>query len=198
MTVAEFLEWESGDDGIYELVDGVPCPKHRALRDGVWMMAPPVPRHARIERNVVRAIDRQLKRSCEVLQNVGVVSRADEAAYRVPDVLVRCGPRINSPLLDDPRVVVEVLSPSTQAEDLSSKLDFYLAIPTVQDIVYVWQDKARANHWSRQAGGVWRLAPLIGDATVTLSADVGEAGAVVLSLAEIYADVGEGEGGVGG
>ncbi len=187
MTVAEFLVWDDGTDTRYELIDGVPVPKHGAWREGTFAMSPPSPRHSSIEYRVIRALARQLRATCEALPNAGVARDVGEATYREPDVLVRCGQPVAGEFVVDARVVIEVLSRTTKSSDLFDKLFFYQSLPTVSDIVYLWQERRRAMHYRRGVDGAWFVSNVIGDGAVVLSADVGEAGAsVTLSLNELY------------
>jgi Uma2 family endonuclease len=61
-----------------------------------------------------------------------------------PDVVVRCGPPLGSlRFIEDPVVVVEVLSPSTMDEDRGSKLMFYKSLPTLRHVALVYLDEWR-------------------------------------------------------
>jgi Uma2 family endonuclease len=81
-----------------------------------------------------------------------------------------------------PRVVVEVLSPSTEKEDRTTKLDFYDSLPGVKTILLVWQDQRRIRLRERAAEG-WQERDLIGSGTVRI-----ERLEVELTLDEIYHD----------
>jgi len=67
-----------------------------------------------------------------------------------PDVVVRCGPPLGSlRFIEDPVVVVEVLSPSTMDEDRGSKLMFYKSLPTLRHVALVYQDEWRIEAWDQ-------------------------------------------------
>ncbi len=108
-----------------------------------------------------------------------------------PDVPVVCGPAEFDPrdpggrTVTNPRLVVEVLSPSTEAYDRGQKFEQYLLIDSLQDYVLVAQDRPRVEAYSRRPDGAWLFTYAHGlDAAVRLgSLDLD------LPLAELYAGV---------
>jgi Uma2 family endonuclease len=65
--------------------------------------------------------------------------RVSEKQYFHPEVTVSCDPydRGTAAVIRSPRLVVEVLSPSTEARDRGRKLQCYLACPTIEEYVLV-------------------------------------------------------------
>ena len=59
------------------------------------------------------------------------------------------------------------LSPSTEKEDRTRKLDFYRSFATVEAILFVWQDTRRVELHERTEGG-WLVRDMIGGGTVAL------------------------------
>ena len=59
----------------------------------------------------------------------------------------------------DPRLIVEVLSTSTEADDRGEKFDGYRAIPTFEQYVLAAQDQPYVLTFTRQAGGGWLMLP---------------------------------------
>ncbi len=171
MTVAEFLRWEDGTDTRYELVHGE-----------VVAMAPPTGRHGAIARNVHDALTVRLRRPCASYFGVGVASSEQDDECRLPDVMVSCEP-LPERVFTAPRLLVEVLSPSTEKDDRTDKLDFYKSLPSVEAVLLVWQDKRRVQVNLRGAEG-WLVQDLVGGGQVELAA-LG----VALTLDEIYAGV---------
>jgi Uma2 family endonuclease len=171
MTVAEFLRWEDGTDTRYELVDG-----------RVVAMAPPTGRHGAIARNLFRALDGRLPAPCRALFGVGVGRSEADDECRLPDVMVSCEP-LPDRLFTAPRFVAEVLSPSTEKDDRTDKLDFYRSLPSVEAVLLVWQDKRRAQLNVRQEEG-WLVRDLVGGGRIEL-ASLGTS----LTLDEIYEGV---------
>lgn len=68
----------------------------------------------------------------------------------LPDAWVRCGPSDpQARSVDDPVVVVEVLSPSTMTFDRGGKLELYFAVPSLQHVLLVYQHAIRVELWTR-------------------------------------------------
>jgi Uma2 family endonuclease len=127
MTVAEFLAYDDGTDARYELVNGA-----------LVAMNPPATRHVQICQNIGRALDRQLKAPCQALwSSLGVALSEADSTWRQPDLIVNCAKPFNGYYVA-PRLVVEVLSPSTEKDDRTTKLDFYESLPSVEAILLVW------------------------------------------------------------
>lgn len=109
-----------------------------------------------------------------------------------PDVTVICGEPLADP--DDrrgesflnPRVIVEVLSSSTERYDRQEKFDRYRGIESFREYVLVSQDQARIETFYRQADGTWGFDVFTGlDAIVRLRS----LGDLDLPLSEVYAGV---------
>ena len=84
------------------------------------------------------------------------------------------------PVVGDPVVVFEVLSPSTAANDRIVKAREYQATPSIQRYVMLEQDRAGATVYAR-AGEGWTHDILIADSLLSLP-EIG----VELPLAELY------------
>jgi Uma2 family endonuclease len=146
MTVAEFFDWEPGDDARYELVDGVPV-----------MMTGARNRHGDIVVNTIRSLGNKLDGSrCRPFMSDTAV-RIPNGNVRRPDAGVVCGPRNdNAMYADDPRLVVEVLSPSTRESDMFGKLHEYKTVESLNHILLVEPDQPQAIHWWRAEDRGWR------------------------------------------
>jgi Uma2 family endonuclease len=107
-------------------------------------------------------------------------------SYTYPDVVVVCGER---EVVDDqgetllnPTVIVEVLSPSTEALDQTKKRNQYLRLNSLQAYVLVSLDRAAIESYTRQADDGWRYTMAEGrEVTFTLTPL-----AFTLRLADIY------------
>lgn len=171
MSVAEFIAYDDGTATRYELVDG-----------RLVAMNPPSMRHAEIGENIGRAIERQLVSPCRVYRTAVGVARDDSGRdWREPDLVVTCT-RPADGFLPSPRLVIEVLSPSTEREDRTTKLDFYESFRSLEAVLLVWQDDRRVRLRERQGDG-WHEHDLVGSGTVRV-AGLG----VELDLDEIYRD----------
>jgi hypothetical protein len=99
--------------------------------------------------------------------------------WRVPDIFVSCVD--GSGYSREPRFIVEILSPSTEKDDRTAKLDFYKTFASLQTVLFVWQDTRRVELHERSADA-WIVRDRIGSGTVQL-ADLG----IALTMDEIYA-----------
>lgn len=154
MTVAEYDEFVEvqKDDREWELVDGI-----------LVMMSNPTEDHEQIAGNIGAPLKLAMDAAgCRSYQGGMRVQRSDDSRDRDktrPDIVVRCGPRQNQTYVIDPLAVVEVLSPSTMDDDRGRKLWFYKSLPTLRDIVLVYQDQMRVEHYRRTERG-WDLTVL--------------------------------------
>jgi Uma2 family endonuclease len=171
MNVAEFLAYDDGTLTRYELIHGI-------------MVATSLPhvRHTEIVSNIGRSLDRQLMPPCRVYEaRVGIAADDGGRDWRTPDLVATCV-RPQPRYIQSPRLIVEVLSPSTEKDDRTTKLDFYETLPILEAVLLVWQDERRVRLRSRGEAG-WVDQDVIGSGTVAIP-DLG----VTLSLDEIYAD----------
>ena len=92
---------------------------------------------------------------CVVFANEMRVSIPTAESYFYPDVGVVCEePRFEDDVFDtllNPIVIVEVLSPSTEAYDRGDKFAHYRQLQSLQEYVLVSQDKVRIEHYVRYA-----------------------------------------------
>ena len=139
MTVGEFLAYDDGTDTRYELVGGE-----------MIAMNPPAELHVRIAMNVYDSV---AQGNCAALAAPTWVAASGTTRTTTPG-----GSRTSSSRasLKDfsrtPRVMIEILSPSTEKEDRTRKLDFYRSFATVETILFVWQDTRRVEIHERTDG----------------------------------------------
>ena len=162
-TVCEYLAFER-----------TACDRHEYLDGLIYAMAGESLAHGRLCTNLTMLLATHLRGTpCEVLSKDTKVrsgpARADsrEGLYSYPDVVVVCGaPQSadDSPeVLEHPRVLIEVLSPTTAAFDRGEKWDRYRTwLPSLQDYVLVAQDRPAIEHWHRQPDGTWHAALIEG------------------------------------
>jgi Uma2 family endonuclease len=141
-------------------------PRQRfALLAGVPVaMAPASYRHQKICGNLHRALHRQVTaRGCDVVQGAGLAAGNDADFLPEPDVMVRCGPIDGRRRwVSDPIVVIEVLSPSTMADDRGYKLTAYQEqFASLRHIALVYQSEIRVELWSRDQDGAWAEEPVV-------------------------------------
>ncbi|MBA2617877.1 MAG: Uma2 family endonuclease, partial [Rubrobacter sp.] len=103
--------------------------RHEYVAGEVYAMTGASRRHNRIAGNVYRRLaDAAAGGPCRVYMET-VKLRIEDVFY-YPDVMVACGPEPDDPYYeDDPCLVVEVVSPSTETTDRREKLAAYKRIP---------------------------------------------------------------------
>jgi Uma2 family endonuclease len=170
MSLAEFLEWDDGTETRYELIDG------RLLA-----MVPPIEAHGTIVANLAAAIRPKLRPPCRVVIEAGIVPADRADTWYQPDLVVTSAPaERGARAIPEPRLIVEVLSPSTAAHDRGVKLADYRKIASVEQILVVASEDRHVEVWRRAQDG-WKVQDVIGDAAVPLAID-GEP----LPLAAVY------------
>ncbi|MCP4660571.1 MAG: Uma2 family endonuclease [bacterium] len=175
LAVDEFLDWDSGDERRYELVDGVPV-----------AMAAPSGAHQIIAvnfgRRLAEALDERPPCTARAEAPIAVVGRDDMC--HVADLAVTCRPHepgerltpqppFDGPSSDNgpqaapsqrlrptaacekPLVIVEILSSSTENKDRRVKLPDYRAIPSVEEIVLLDQQTFYCEVHRRLSDGRW-------------------------------------------
>ncbi|CAA2155207.1 hypothetical protein MBRA_00874 [Methylobacterium brachiatum] len=173
MSVDAFLTWAETQAERYELVGGVP----------VRMMAGARNIHDDIVVNLLALLRTNLRGSgCRPFTGDGSVETLP-GQIRRPDVGVDCGIRDpNALIAAEPRLVAEVLSPTTRDFDAFAKLAEYKAVVSLAHIVLVEPNAPEIRSWSRDDAGAWQEARVTGlDATLELPAL-----RLSLPLAEIY------------
>ena len=145
MTVAEFLAYDDGTETRHELVNGV-----------LVAMNPPATRHVQICQNIGRALAAaRADLAKPSWSSLGVAISDAGTTWRQPDLIVNCA-RPSKGYYKSPRLVVEVLSPSTEKDDRTTKLDFYESLPSVEAILLVWQEERRVRLRERGGGRLAR------------------------------------------
>ena len=118
--------------------------------------------HSLIVTNILGELHHQFKgQGCEVLTHSMRVRAIPRDTYFYPDVVVVCGePEFEDDVFDtllNPIVIVEVLSPSTEAYDRGEKFTRYKHIASLQEYLLVSQDKVSVEH-HRRHGTQWMLS----------------------------------------
>jgi Uma2 family endonuclease len=128
--------------------------------------------HGRIKSNVLREISLHLKgKPCEAFTSDMKVKVEGVSPFKYPDVVVVCGkPELydaRKDLLLNPLVIIEVLSPSTEAVDRGEKFDLYQTISSLKYYILIAQDRSSVTVMTRQSNNRWELE-LITDVNASL------------------------------
>jgi Uma2 family endonuclease len=147
MDVDVFLAWAEGRQGRWELREGRPV-----------LMSPERAAHALTKYAAQESLKAGIKRAglpCRMFPDGMTVQITARNAYE-PDALVVCpAPPLDAIEIPNPVVVVEVLSPSTAADDHGVKLDGYFSVASVEHYLILDADRRVMIHHKRgQAGAI--------------------------------------------
>ncbi|HYW22159.1 MAG TPA: Uma2 family endonuclease [Nodularia sp. (in: cyanobacteria)] len=149
MSAEEYLLWEPTQEQRYEYWDGEVVAMSGGTRN-----------HNRVSLNFSKLLDDALAdRSCEVYIVDVKVQVEPGQKYFYPDVVVTCDQRDRDPqLIQFPCLIIEVLSPSTEAADRGKKFAKYRQTPTLQEYVLVQVAQPLVEVFWRNQQGQWVLS----------------------------------------
>jgi Uma2 family endonuclease len=155
----------------------------------IFAMAGASREHNLIAGNLFRDIGNQLEdRPCETYMNDMRVWIEATGLYTYPDVVVVCGePRFQDREVDtllNPAVIVEVLSPTTEAYDRGDKFRHYRRIDSLREFVLISQDRMMVERYTRQ-GKDWVLSDMTDPDQVLKLESIG----CQIPLGRIYAKI---------
>ena len=155
MSVAEFLDWDSGDrtGRLWQLRDGTP-----------EAMAPATETHGAIQNELGALLRNHLLErgdQCRVVTAPGIVPRvSSQDNVRIPDLAVTCISPSTERLLRGPTLVVEIRSPSNE-DETRANVWTYTTIPSVAEILVVSSFEVSAELLRRRPDGTWPETPEI-------------------------------------
>jgi Uma2 family endonuclease len=159
MTVEEFLAWAEGRRGRHELVRGEVLAQ-AAVRAAHW--------EVKLTTHVALLAAIKAKAlPCHVVPD-GATVRIDEATAYEPDAMVYCGPKPppSAMLVENPVIIVEVLSPSTGRADRGRKLADYFRLPSVAHYLIIDPDEVPVIHHQRRGDDI--LTRILRDGAIAL------------------------------
>lgn len=191
MTEEEYLALERASQERHEYADGE-----------IFAMAGGTLEHSNIAANIIRRIGEALSdQKCRVQSSDMRIYIPASGRYVYPDASVLCG---RAEFKDDkrdtllnPRVIVEVLSPSSEAYDRGSKFAQYRSILSVVHYVIAAHDTARIEVFTRQDDGAWVLRTYgLGEGAalpaIGISLDVSQVYANIFESGPLGGEPGEG------
>ena len=109
--------------------------------------------------------------------------------FTYPDLVVVCGSPELAPFrtgetITNPSLIVEILSPSTEAYDRAQKFENYRTIESLREYVLLSQSARKVEHYSRQPSGQWLLTDLGENGTLQIPGLN-----ISVPVASIYEDV---------
>lgn len=175
MTAEEYLAWEPTQEGRHEYWDG-----------GVVAMSGGTRNHNRVSGNFFNLLDTALAdRPCDVYIVDVKVQIELGRKYFYPDVVVTCDQRDrDAQIVQFPCLLVEVLSPSTEAIDRGIKFAKYRRSPTLQEYVLVQVEQPGVEVFQRSEQGQWVLSEYALGDRLSL-----ESVGVEVAIADLYRQV---------
>ena len=147
MTVEEYVEWEAKQELRYEYIDG----EILAMTGGTLP-------HNSVALNFYTALRPHLRhRGCQAYVSDAKVQPVKSSRYFYPDLVVTCDSDDLKArdLIQNPKVIVEVLSPGTETYDRTKKLKYYRQIPSLQEYVLVDSEEIVVEVYRRGEGKMW-------------------------------------------
>lgn len=136
--------------------------KHEYLAGQVWAMSGGSPAHAGIAANIIRMFGTALAgKPCQSFTSDLRIRVKKTGLGTYPDVSVICGAIELDPedrrkhTVTNPRVLVEVLSPTTEGYDRGEKLEHYKAIESLREVMFVAHDRKEIEIVRREPDGSW-------------------------------------------
>jgi Uma2 family endonuclease len=160
-SIEEYLEWESQQDIRYEYVNGE-----------VFAMTGSTIPHNDIALNLYTVLRPHLRsRGCRANVSDVKVQVSAKNSYYYPDLIVSCDPEdINArKFIKNPKLIAEILSPSTSGKDRGEKFTHYLTIPTLQEYILIDSEKISVERYCRGEGKMWLYYPYSAGDSITLS-----------------------------
>jgi len=156
LSVEEYLDFEEASSERHEYFNGQ-----------IYAMAGASPEHELIVMNLGTALNTRLRGRCRVYGSNLRVIVTETGLYTYPDLSVVCEDaqyeETRPPSLLNPLVLVEVLSESTGAYDRGEKFRHYQRLPSLREVLFVWQDRMRVERFLRQEEeNTWILTAITG------------------------------------
>ena len=138
--------------------------KHEYVRGLIYAMAGASKVHGIVAGNLFSLLRTHLRGKDCTIYITDIKVRIEAAnVYYYPDVTVTCDPRDSASLEEDfiryPRLVIEVLSPTTAAFDRGDKFADYRTLETLEEYVLISQERMSVDCFRRNLQGLWVLYP---------------------------------------
>jgi Uma2 family endonuclease len=176
LTPEEYFAWEEGQRSRHEYIGGE-----------VFVMSGGTVNHSEIAGNLLSIVKGHLRGSgCKTLNSDARVNIVGTDDYVYPDMSVTCDgrDRLTTQFITYPCLIVEVLSPTTEAYDRGQKFSLYRRNDCLRDYVLIAADKIAIDLYHKNEDGRWDILDY-------RSGDVVELKSVELRVAieEIYENI---------
>jgi Uma2 family endonuclease len=146
-TLAEFLAWEE-----------IQPDRHEFYRGETYAMVGGTARHNRVIMNLGSSIAAHLDGTgCQAFTESMKVQIAEGILY--PDVVVTCGKAEagDEKIITDPKLIIEMLSPSTKGYDQRDKFILYRSLPSLREYALIDPTDRRVEVFTLAEAGAWML-----------------------------------------
>lgn len=157
----DYLQWEARQSERHEFLDGE-----------VFAMAGAEDRHVTAAGNLYMALRQHLSGTpCRTYMSDMRLHVALANSYFYPDLLVTCSAAdlASATVKSEPRLIAEVLSPSTAAYDRGLKFSHYRRLESLQEYLLIDLDTRTVDGYRKGADGLWVLHPFGKGETVSLA-----------------------------
>ena len=158
-TLAEFLAWEENQPE-----------RHEFYRGEIFAMVGGSARHNRVIMNLGRRIADHLDGTgCQAFTESMKVQISEGILY--PDVVVTCAKALagDEQVINDPKLIIEVLSPSTKGYDKRDKFILYRSLSSLREYVLIDPAERRVEVFTLAEAGAWTLVDQTKASELTLS-----------------------------
>ncbi|WP_024544970.1 Uma2 family endonuclease [Picosynechococcus sp. NKBG15041c] len=162
--------------------------RHEYMHGEVYAMAGATRAHNTLSLNLAIALRNHLNNSpCRTYMADVKVRLSAGKKFFYPDLIVSCddNDELSLSYVTEPRVIIEVLSESTEGFDRGNKFKFYRTIPSLQEYVLVSTTQYSVDCFRRGEGDLWILESYQGQEALLKLQSLD----LEISLADIYATV---------
>ena len=177
LSVADYLQFEAES-----------TVKHEYRAGDVYAMAGATDAHNTIALNLAVMLRNHVRgNGCRVYMSDMKARIERSNCFYYPDLLVTCDPRDQETATYKhfPKLIVEVLSPSTEAFDRGDKFADYQTLESLEEYVLISTSRQRVDCFRRSPEGVWTLQFYLPSAAVLPLRSVG----LEVQLSDLYEDV---------
>jgi Uma2 family endonuclease len=175
-TPEEYFAWEEQQLERHEYMDGE-----------VYAMSGGTINHGDIAGNFLSLLKSHMRgRGCKTLNSDCRVSIVGSTKYVYPDISVTCDERdqTTAQYITYPCLIVEVLSPGTEAYDRGNKFKMYRRNPSLQEYVLVSADMMEIELFRKTDTDDWRIINYQAGDTVELKSIN-----LICQIEQIYEDI---------
>jgi Uma2 family endonuclease len=154
-TPEEYLAFERAAESKHEYIDGF-----------IYAMAGGSPLHKQISFNTITALGIQLRGTeCYGFTSDQKIRTDLQDLFTYPDITIVCGEPVfhdeHKEVILNPKIIIEVLSPSTADYDRTEKFAYYQTLKSLTDYLLIAQNSPSVEHFTRLKGksaGVYTAA----------------------------------------